>query len=60
LIEEVKDIRLELHEYKNFINAKGLEAELSEIFDTDNSEPIQKLQKQESFEVVNRYPDWDF
>jgi regulator of replication initiation timing len=59
LREEVKEIRLELDEYRRFIKAKGLEEELSKIFDNPVEQPQPEESKDENEDIVNRYPDWD-
>ncbi len=55
---EVKGMRLELDEYRHFIKAKGLEEELSKVYDND---PLKEEETNEGeyLDVVNRYPDWD-
>ncbi len=59
LKEEIKDIRLELDEYKNIIKAKGLETELSKIFEPPAEKTSLQPIQEDSFNVVNQYPNWD-
>jgi hypothetical protein len=57
LKEEVRNMRLELNEYRQFIKAKGLEEELSKVY--DNEQPHKEEETNEGLGIVNRYPEWD-
>lgn len=59
LEEEVKGMRLELDEYRHFIKAKGLEEELSKVYDSEQPPKEEETNKGEYLGVVNRYPSWD-
>lgn len=51
-------MRLELNEYRQFIKAKGLEEELSKVYDKEKP-PKEETNEGEYLGVVNSCPEWD-